>query len=902
MIRVVASELVEMLLEDRANYDKWVEHKNSEEGRRGMSAEEVEEMRHYQEQLKQEEGEARARWENSGMSVADYIRSRAEEGEPAFDLDWEMMRQLEHDQAQGMFQVNKEARFQIAPGAKNVSDKTKKEFAEDPISKRWIIRVEPEAFRRLAPRPIHVVAPVTDKLDNNSVRKAMERLFVDFGKVTNIDDGIIAIFNKKDAGKILMQSGVNMRIFAPQLKNLFETATLAFEGPQEAFPGHRFKTNVDLYKNYINKFIDLDGKEKYIRFTVRVENNKTRNGIHAATISDVALYENENAAGSLLGHNPAGTFREFTDDILSHYIRKGKGVNLENLRMDAQAQGTGKDVGRFQIERLYTGSAADYAERVPVLDKDGKVTDYRIDNKPSLLKIGTGEGSQVYGHGLYASSERGVAEYYSLGQESSLRIDGKSHYDSKEFQRGGKLSGVLNRLQNVVEWNVEKGLSAKEAVKEALNDSMWTKEERELLKPLEGRITHSKGNIYEQTWFTNRAKGDESHLLKWYEPVSEEQKKWIAATAKKEGFSGKLSEALPLTGEKAYGQLEYLLGSPKAASEFLARADIDGIKYPVGSYGQTVKDGDKVGWNYVSFRDDNIRVDHKWVDGVAKFGIAPSALGNGKQKYYEVPFEKAVDKIVKAGAPIGRDQVFVSETPKVFAKIGLTKLPIMMTQKHVLTICNDANTLSALGIKGNAHDMERVLKQIPRAIKNPLMIIASTTKAESSIVAITALKDKTGKTVIAPILLNGTSRTGSGWIDSHILTSAYGRDNTWSRLVVDALQDEAKGNVAVFYIDTTRANLIKNQLARVKKSGAMVLERLGQQLPRGQHRADFVHSIADPESPVKGAIVEQTETLQFKEWFKKSKIVDKDGKPLRVWHGTMNKFTVFDEAKTRWIG
>ena len=71
-----------------------------------------------------------------------------------------------------------------------------------------------------------------------------------------------------------------------------------------------------------------------------------------------------------------------------------------------------------------------------------------------------------------------------------------------------------------------------------------------------------------------------------------------------------------LKGKTLYKEISRDLGSPKAASEFLARADIDGIKYPVDSYGgKAVKDGDKAGWNYVSFRDDNIRVDHKWRDG-----------------------------------------------------------------------------------------------------------------------------------------------------------------------------------------------------------------------------------------------------------------------------------------------
>jgi hypothetical protein len=72
----------------------------------------------------------------------------------------------------------------------------------------------------------------------------------------------------------------------------------------------------------------------------------------------------------------------------------------------------------------------------------------------------------------------------------------------------------------------------------------------------------------------------------------------------------------------------------------LARAGIDGVKYPVDSYGgKTVKDGDKAGWNYVSFRDDNIRVDHKWTDGVARFsrggvGAARKMSNDGSEYSY----------------------------------------------------------------------------------------------------------------------------------------------------------------------------------------------------------------------------------------------------------------------------
>ena len=48
----------------------------------------------------------------------------------------------------------------------------------------------------------------------------------------------------------------------------------------------------------------------------------------------------------------------------------------------------------FDTPELYTGSTADY-------------------ERPSLHYVGTGEGSQVYGWGLYASNRRGVAESYA---------------------------------------------------------------------------------------------------------------------------------------------------------------------------------------------------------------------------------------------------------------------------------------------------------------------------------------------------------------------------------------------------------------------------------------------------------------------------------------------------------
>lgn len=268
---------------------------------------------------------------------------------------------------------------------------------------------------------------------------------------------------------------------------------------------------------------------------------------------------------------------------------------------------------RYSIGGVYTGSAADY-------------------EKPSLHYVGTGEGNQVYGWGLYASSERGVAEGYA-----------RKSVDTEPLLDGRPFSSTDTRIYLALKTagSVDGAIALLNGEPRGLRYAKWIEDNRNRIS-----ISGPSGNVYEQTFFTNRAPGDESHLLKWYEPVSEEQLGWIMAQAEKEGlvdkfennkrwlnFKGSFKQYILDNGSAAADVYEQLSNSGIAhsdnkyrdTSEFLARAGIDGVKYPVDSYAKSVKDGDKAGWNYVSFRDDNIRVDHKWIDGEQRFSIRTRA-------------------------------------------------------------------------------------------------------------------------------------------------------------------------------------------------------------------------------------------------------------------------------------
>ena len=77
----------------------------------------------------------------------------------------------------------------------------------------------------------------------------------------------------------------------------------------------------------------------------------------------------------------------------------------------AERMGT-EDGKRFSVSPVYTGSAADY-------------------NKPSLHYVGSGEGAQVYGWGLYGSSSEKVARWYAEN-DADRKNQPKVLFDGKE--------------------------------------------------------------------------------------------------------------------------------------------------------------------------------------------------------------------------------------------------------------------------------------------------------------------------------------------------------------------------------------------------------------------------------------------------------------------------------------
>ena len=129
----------------------------------------------------------------------------------------------------------------------------------------------------------------------------------------------------------------------------------------------------------------------------------------------------------------------------------------------------------------------------------------------------------------------------------------------------------------------------------------------------------------------------------------------------------------------------------------------------------------------------------------------------------------------------------------------------------------------------------------------------------------------------------GAHRNQQKKIDSQNIATTFRKGNAITKLLTDAIQKENVGETGVYYWKKTEARDL--------------FESAGVQFPGGSMQGDLIHSILKNDSPVNRKFVEQTKTKQFKRWFGDSKVVDRDGEPLVVYHATDADFTVFDRVK-----
>ena len=301
-----------------------------------------------------------------------------------------------------------------------------------------------------------------------------------------------------------------------------------------------------------------------------------------------------------------------------------------------------KTRGRAKLSAAFHGTPHTFPMETRVIDKNGKVVDHYVDGEiiPSDImrmvesgdyqlqklengrfktsKIGTGEGAQAYGFGLYFAGAKNVAEWYrdklaarpyDAAKDNAFNEFVKKFPDQAEqfagdvglyADRNVTVQDLANELQNV-HFRAESG--GEQIVSPGIVKFILANTER--AKP-------NKGKLYQ----VELAPQDDQYLL-WDEsvydsPFIDKMQNDVDEFAKRGGAT---------TGGNFYKYLSRKLGSDKAASEYLHSLGIRGIKYLDGS-SQGKGEGN---FNYVIFDENDVEIKVRYSKNGAIQGFTASS-------------------------------------------------------------------------------------------------------------------------------------------------------------------------------------------------------------------------------------------------------------------------------------
>jgi len=154
--------------------------------------------------------------------------------------------------------------------------------------------------------------------------------------------------------------------------------------------------------------------------------------------------------------------------------------------------------------------------------------------------------------------------------------------------------------------------------------------------------------------------------------------------------------------------------------------------------------------------------------GTGAVNYAKGKTGDAAYKK-TLSFAEQLDSL-KAGTYNVNLDLYVSETPKIYTNLGFSKGPTLMRNGKIAEI-----------YKKHPEMTDDVLKQIPQAFQNPLLILKSKTHSDESVVAITQVETDKGPMII-PVWVNQDGTYLNIELDeiqkvnTNFVATAYGRN------------------------------------------------------------------------------------------------------------------------------
>jgi len=256
---------------------------------------------------------------------------------------------------------------------------------------------------------------------------------------------------------------------------------------------------------------------------------------------------------------------------------------------------------------------------------------HRFD-KFSLSKIGTGEGRQVFGHGLYFADNPNIAKEYAeaLGDPTLIKEWRLMNHEmsdiipriDKTAEKYNVSTDEINEYFRNIEKMNETSQNPNKYI-EDLNINDEIKKELREFSNMDKKMADFERDNSSKHFYTARI--PEGDYLKWDEPLSKAQKKKIKPLieqAKKSFPNLKEDDLTASAFYKLYS--DHRGGNPQEASKALNALGIQGIDYPAGTFSGV----ESKARNYVVFSDEGISI-----EDIKKLMLLGAGAGVGAVAY-----------------------------------------------------------------------------------------------------------------------------------------------------------------------------------------------------------------------------------------------------------------------------
>lgn len=496
--------------------------------------------------------------------------------------------------------------------------------------------------RTLLQRILDAIRNLLGRIGNTTQAKRLERLSKKIGKGAKVQEAYAARLireameeTRRETGDVAKYAGETAKALPPE-PGPDDTYVRIRDGPSGPLgqlvayqhfrtPGEKLSRREGGYVGgLVSDFERAEtcatcGRKIVYAFWVRGEDGSVRpygrDHLHSALGLDRPVSEKQ--AEQFV--NEARAKENERREILSMYEKRAKGVETlvaarEKMRA-VQRERISRGRQALQMFAFYRNQAGEYAysfspEHGAMLREAGW-SDVSLDqptkyaaayhgsphdfDKFESSKIGTGEGVQAFGHGLYFAGKREVAEYYrdSLAQRNPRArwlLDGKpldredySHlYSTLDFNHGEPLAETIAELHRIADSRRGSPSLAPELYENAAK----------LLERYAPRLKQIPARLYE----VDLAPAEDEYLL-WDKPLSEQSEKVKAGLA--EAAKSYMRDFRIVPRQSSYGGETWFAAPAGASDHEISMLRISGADYATKEDAQREIDSGDALWRAI---------------------------------------------------------------------------------------------------------------------------------------------------------------------------------------------------------------------------------------------------------------------------------------------------------------